>query len=254
VTPEKNTRRHLPPRLARALAGLLLRGEAAEVIVGDLDQEFAEAVAAGTRVRTARRHYWRQTLASIAAARRGARESTVVTMPTKFRPLQGLSLDLRSVFRTLRASPGYVFVAILSLAIGIGANTAVFSMVRQLLIEPLPVDRPSELRLVYWTPNTNDPINVSNLNSSGFRDAAGVSYRSNFSYAEYIAMRDAASGSADLSGFNLAPKLTASRAGRRLWRTACSCPAVSSRPFDRPSRSDGASPNQTTRLARPPSR
>jgi predicted permease len=214
VTPEKNTRRHFPPRLARALAGLLLRGEAAEVIVGDLDQEFAEAVAAGARVGTARRHYWRQTLASIAAAQRGARESTVVTMPPKFRPLQGLSLDLRSVFRTLRASPGYVFVAILSLAIGIGANTAVFSMVRQLLIEPLPVDRPSELRLVYWTPNSNDPINVSNLNSSGFRDSAGVSYRSNFSYAEYIAMRDAASGSADLSGFNLAPKLTASIEGR----------------------------------------
>jgi len=211
---EKDTRRHFPPRLARALATWLLRGDAGEVIVGDLDQEFAEAIAAGTPARAARRHYWRQTLASIAAARRGARPIAVATTPASFGPLRGLSLDLRSVIRTLRASPGYVFVAVLSLAIGIGANTAVFSMVRQLLLEPLPVDRPDELRLLYWTPNTNDPVKIRNLNSSGYRDAAGIFYRSNFSYAEYTAMRDAAIGSADLSGFNLAPNLTVSAGGR----------------------------------------
>jgi predicted permease len=213
-TPEKDSRRHFPPRLARALASWLLRGDAGEVIVGDLDQEFAEAVAGGTPLGTARRHYWRQALASIAATRTGAKETAVVTASRPFRPLQGLSLDLRAILRTLRASPGYVFVAVLSLAVGIGANTAVFSMVRQLLIEPLPVDRPSELRLVYWTPNTNDPVAIRNVMSSGYRDSAGVFYRSNVSYAEYTAMRDAASGSADLSGFNFAPKLTTSIEGR----------------------------------------
>ncbi len=193
---------------------MLLRGDAGEVIVGDLDQEFAEALAAGTSLRTARRRYWRQTLASIVATQRGARETDTVTTRTPFRPLRGLSLDFRSILRTLRASPGYVFVAVLSLAIGIGANTAVFSMVRQLLLEPLPVDRPDELRLLYWTQNSNDPVKIRNLISSGYRDPSGVNYRSNFSYAEYTAMRTAVSGSAILCGFNLAPNLTISIEGR----------------------------------------
>lgn len=212
--PDKPSRTDRPPRLARTIASAFLRGEAGEVIVGDLDQEFAEALAAGTPLRAARRRYWRQTLASIVATKRGARETAIVTTRAPFRPLQGLSLDFQSVFRTLRASPGYVFVAVLSLAIGIGANTAVFSMVRQLLLEPLPVDRPDELRLLYWTQNSNDPVKIRNFNSSGYRDPSGVNYRSNFSYAEYTAMRTAVSGSAILCGFNLAPNLTISIEGR----------------------------------------
>ena len=56
-----------PPRLARALASLMLRGDAREVIVGDLDQEFADAIRTGVTPQAARRRYWRQTVASIAA-------------------------------------------------------------------------------------------------------------------------------------------------------------------------------------------
>jgi predicted permease len=117
-------------------------------------------------------------------------------------PWRGLSLDMRSVARALRRSPGYVAVAILSLTVGIGANTAVFSLVRQLLLEPLPVDRPNELRLVYWAENGNGRSSISYLNSSGYRDPSGGDYRSNFSYGELVAMQHVMPGG-DLCGFNL---------------------------------------------------
>ena len=47
--------------------------------------------------------------------------------------------DLRSGLRLLRARPGFTAVAILTLAIGIGGNTAIFAAVDALLVRPLPV-------------------------------------------------------------------------------------------------------------------
>ena len=55
--------------------------------------------------------------------------------------------ELRWAFRTLRKSPLFSAVAVLSLALGIGANTAIFTLINQLLLELLPVLNPQELVL-----------------------------------------------------------------------------------------------------------
>ncbi len=56
--------------------------------------------------------------------------------------------DLRFALRTLRKSPLFTMVAVLSLALGIGANTAIFTLIHQLILELLPVKHPEELVLL----------------------------------------------------------------------------------------------------------
>ncbi|HSJ15834.1 MAG TPA: ABC transporter permease, partial [Longimicrobiales bacterium] len=53
--------------------------------------------------------------------------------------------DVRYALRALLASPGFSLVAVLSLALGIGANTAIFGLIDALVLKPLPVERPEEL-------------------------------------------------------------------------------------------------------------
>ena len=60
-----------------------------------------------------------------------------------------LSQDLRLAVRGLVRSPLFAIVAILSLALGIGANTAIFTLIDQLLLRKLPVKNPEELVMLY---------------------------------------------------------------------------------------------------------
>jgi putative ABC transport system permease protein len=91
--------------------------------------------------------------------------------------LQDFAQDLRYGLRMLRKSPGFTAVAILTLALGIGANTAIFSLIDAVMLKTLPVQNPSELVLVRMvTPDSkNDPdISISNPVWQKIRDRQDV--------------------------------------------------------------------------------
>ena len=103
-----------------------------------------------------------------------------------FPALESVWRDVRHSARSLRRSPGFALIAIVSLGIGAGANTAIFSVVRSVMVKSLPVRDPEQLRVVLWTGNTRLP-RESNTGYTLLTPAAESKARFHFSFMKRFA-------------------------------------------------------------------
>src|SRR3981189_1928677 len=87
--------------------------------------------------------------------------------------------DLRYALRQLRKAPTFALTAVLTLALGIGANTAIFTVFNQVLLRMLPVERPQELVQVSFVGSSQGRINIFGGNGTDY-----------FSYPMYKDLRD----------------------------------------------------------------
>jgi predicted permease len=108
-----------------------------------VDRRVEDLRRAGMSERQARRTATLE-LGGVAQAQEEVRDTWV------WRWVDDLSRDARYAVRTLLRSPGFTATALLSLALGIGANAAIFSLVDQVLLRSLPVSDPSRLVHVAW--------------------------------------------------------------------------------------------------------
>ncbi|HLY63780.1 MAG TPA: ABC transporter permease [Terriglobia bacterium] len=99
--------------------------------------------------------------------------------------------DLRYGLRILGKSPAFTSVVVLSLALGIGANTAIFSLIDAVMLKMVPVSHPEELLQLHWSSKVWPDAVLDDLEGSTFQDESGSHVTSgSFSYAAYRAIRD----------------------------------------------------------------
>jgi putative ABC transport system permease protein len=164
------------PRLALRLVRWMVGEKDAAEVLGDFHETFAERVASKGLL-SGSLWYWRQTLrlaAGLVARRfRSATSKPASGMPgvSNFREnrIMSLTQDLRSAVREIRRDFRFYAFAALIIGLGVGANTAVFSVMSPLLLRPLPFEDPDELVWVALG-ETSGNLSLVTSRTSNLRD------------------------------------------------------------------------------------
>jgi predicted permease len=160
------------PRLIVLLFRLRFR-RSAEFVLGDLLEEWNE----GTR---SRRWLWRQAFSVLWPGTSRAHDAypqRETTRENKMNIIPAFGSDIRYAARTLRKNPGFTAVAVLAIALGIGVNTGIFTVLNGVALRPLPV------------PGSSDVVSIYQV-SRGLKDRNVHGTDSLFSWPEYQGYRD----------------------------------------------------------------
>jgi predicted permease len=138
-----------PPRLAVRLLSLRLSDDWRDFVLGDLEEEFAARAAQSLGAATA--WFWWQTVRCLVVPLPVRRDHYRVESPGD--PwMRTLFSDCRYALRVISRTPSFAAAVIGVLALGIGANTAIFSIVNAVLLRPMPFEEPDTLVRLFHTP------------------------------------------------------------------------------------------------------
>ncbi len=149
-------------RASRALYRVMVRlypADFRERFANDLDRDFADLLAQRGRVAAWRRVTTdlSRSLTATHAHAHGERRRLPIPSPGE-RPMSSLMFDVRHAIRALARAPVFTAVTIVTLALGIGANSAIFSLVNAVLIRPVGYQQPERLMMIYeGIPEANIP-------------------------------------------------------------------------------------------------
>jgi predicted permease len=116
--------------------------------------------------------------------------------------MSALLQDIRYAFRQLRKSSGFTTVAIVSLAFGIGVNTAIFSLLNAVWMRSLPVPNPHELRIVNWSGYNTTLSHFEGSDGDATRGRTGARVSGSFPYPVYRDFKERVEGCSDVFAFS----------------------------------------------------
>ena len=155
------------PRMLRALwlrvRGMFGSGRVGGDFAAELESHLAMDVEDGVRAGLSREEARRQALIRLG----GLEQAKIAHRERRGLPgIEALGRDVAYGARTLRKNPGFAIVSILVIAIGIGANAALFTVVRSVLLRPLPFADPNRLVMLYGQDDLKNP-NLRNVDAAG---------------------------------------------------------------------------------------